>query len=405
MKKVVINPVVATYLSFSSLFSFAFAFIIATYVPFLTEKGMNLWQINVINASFMLFNVLSEMPTGIFADRFGRHHSITISCFLLSFSFLIYYFSNSFWLFILAEVIGAIGRTFVSGALSAWITDSLITRGEFHLKDKVFRQESSFRQVGVIAGCIIGSQLGGINLSLPWLGTILFMFLAGIFSYLFIKENYVLEMKNKSEVNLIKQITDSCRQGVKNKKLFYVVSFGALVAFSIQAMNMQWTLLFKKDYNFDSSQLGYLFVFISIFMSLGGLFSKYITKLVKDERLSLIVSQLITAITMIIASRAGGLLLMSSAFLLNEFGRGTLEPLTKNYTNNIIKSKQRATMLSFESMFAKLGAFIGLLVSGFLANSFGILNTWLFSGVFLLIGIIIFLIIIKKAAPSVKKTP
>jgi len=403
MKKLTINPVVATYFSFSSLFTFAFSFIIATYVPFLTEKGMNLWQINVINASFMLFNVLSEMPTGIFADRFGRHHSITISCFLLSFSFLIYYFSNSFWLFILAEVIGAIGRTFVSGALSAWITDSLIARGEFHLKDKIFRQELSFRQVGAIIGCVIGSKLGGINLNLPWIGTIIFMFLAGVFSYLFIKENYILEMRDKTKINIIKQITDSCQQGVKNKKLLYVVSFGALVTFSIQAMNMQWTLLFKKDYNFDSSQLGYLFVFVSIFMSLGGLFSKYITKLVKDERLSLIISQLITAITMIIASRAGGLLLMSSAFLLNEFGRGTLEPLTKNYTNNIIKSKQRATMLSFESMFAKLGAFIGLLVSGFLANSFGILNTWFFSGAFLLVGIIIFFFIIKK--PSIKKTP
>ena len=62
MKKNVINPVSTIYLFFSGLFTFALAFFFATYVPFLTEKGMNLWQISFINSFFMLFIILAEMP-------------------------------------------------------------------------------------------------------------------------------------------------------------------------------------------------------------------------------------------------------------------------------------------------------------------------------------------------------
>jgi predicted MFS family arabinose efflux permease len=110
----------------------------------------------------------------------------------------------------------------------------------------------------------------------------------------------------------------------------------------------------------------------------------------------IILPQFLTAVAIIITSQVSGLLFMGSAFLLHEFGRGMFTPVKQNYMNNRIESKKRATLLSLESMFTKLGAFTGLLISGFLANSFGINKTWLFSGLLFFIGIIIFLRIIKK---------
>ena len=394
MKKLVINQVVATYLTFSGLFSFALAFFFATYVPFLAEKGMNLWQINVINSFFMLFIVLAEMPTGSFADRFGRHHSITVSCFLLVVSFLIYYFSSSFWLFIIAEIIGAIGHTFMSGAAEAWLVDSLKARDEFHLKAKVFRQELTSKSIGIMTGCVFGSWLGDVDLSLPWLATAFFMFIAGLFSFIFIKENYI-KSKEITKSSLHTELMEACRS-MKDKELLYVMSFGAIIACSVQAINMQWPLVFKSNFQFSSSYLGYLFIFISMAVALGGRLSKKTKSLFRNEKLPLIIPQLVTAIAIIITSRASGLFMVTGAFLFHEFGRGMFTPVKQDYMNNRIESKNRATVLSLESMFTKLGAFIGLIVSGFMASNLGISGTWLFSGIFLFIGVIFFFIIIKK---------
>lgn len=398
MKKLTLNPVSTIYLLFSGLFTFAVAFFFVTYVPFLAERGMNLWQINVINSFFMLFIILAEMPTGDFADRFGRHRSISISCFLLMFSFLIYYFSQSFWVFILAEVIGAIGHTFVSGAAEAWVVDSLKARGEDHLKEQVFRQEQFSKTIGVTIGCFLGAWLGEINLSLPWLATSFFMFIAGLFSLLFIKENYIRE-KEEIKSDKFKQFKNAWRCGVKNKELLYVMSFGALIALSIQGLNMQWTLLFKDYYGLSSVHLGYLFILISLAIAVGGRFSKRIKKVFKDERLLIVLPQAFTAIAIIISSKVSGLIFVGGAFLLHEFGRGIFSPVKQNYINDRIESKTRATLLSLESMFSKLGAFIGLMLSGFLANNFGINTTWFFSGLILFIGVIIFFIIYKIRSP------
>lgn len=396
MKKLALNPVSTVYLFFGGLFTFSLAFFFATYVPFLAERGMNLWQINVINSFFMLFIILAEMPTGSFADRFGRHHSISISCFLLVISFLIYYFSGSFWLFILAEIIGAVGHTFVSGAAEAWLVDSLKARGEFYLKEKVFRQEQFSKTIGLAIGCVSGAWLGGVNLSWPWLATSFFMFVAGIFSLFFIKENYIREKREKNANGTIKQLKDAWHYGIKNKELLYVMSFGALIALSVQAINMQWPLFFKDYYSFNSLHLGYLFVLASLSVAIGGRFSKRVKKSFKDEKLLIVLPQILTAAAIIVTSRASGLAVVGGAFLLHEFGRGMFDPVKKNYMNDRIESKTRATLLSLESMFTKLGAFVGLLISGFLANSVGIDKTWFFSGLILLIGVVIFFIITKK---------
>lgn len=403
MKKLINNQVVAIYLTFSGLFTFALAFFFATYAPFLVEKGMNLWQINVINSFFMLFIILAEMPTGSFADRFGRHHSITISCFLFMISFLVYYFSKSFWLFILAEVIGAIAQTFISGAAEAWLVDSLKARGEFHLKEKVFRRELNSKAVGTMFGCVFGSWLGDINLSWPWLATAFFMFIAGIFSLIFIKENYRNETGEKVKLGLNHQIKEACHYGLKNKELLYVMSFGAIIACSVQALNMQWPLVFKNSFNFSSSYLGYLFVFISVSVALGGKFSKRFKNWFKNDKLLLVIPQLVTAIAIIVVSRVNGVFMVTSVFLLHEFGRGMFTPIKQDYMNNRIESKNRATILSLESMFVKLGALIGLIVSGFIASGFGISSAWLISGIFLFFGVIIFFMITKK--PGFAKTP
>lgn len=393
MKTKTINPVVAVYLSFSSLFAFSLSFFFATYVPFLMEKGMNLWQVNVINSFFMLFIILAEMPTGSFADRFGRHRSITLSCFLLAISFLIYYFSKSFWFFVLAEIVGAIGHTFVSGAAEAWLVDSLKARQEFHLKEKVFREEAVSKTVGMILGCVFGSWLGAINLSLPWLATSFFMFSSGLFALFFIKENYNHEIERTKTFIFNDKIKEIWLYGFKNKKLLYLMSFSMVFALAIQALNMQWTIFFKDSYHFSSSYLGYLFVLISIFLALGSKFSAWLKKRISNEYKLLILPQLFTATAIIVISQVSGVFMVATFFLLHEFGRGVFTPIKQDYINNLIASERRATLLSLESMFVKLGAFVGLLISGFLADALGIINTWFISGLILFLGIIVFMII------------
>ncbi|MFZ2310253.1 MAG: MFS transporter [Patescibacteria group bacterium] len=391
MKKLIINPIVAKYLVFNGLFSFAISFSFAIYTPFLLSKGMNLFQVNLINASFMIVNFLAEMPTGGFADRFGRHNSLIVSCLLVIISSITYYFSGSLLTFILAESIGAIGHTFASGATDAWLVDSLKIRNEYHLKEKIFRKEMFINNFGVIVGCTMGSFLGGIELGLAWIGSAMAMFLTGLFTLFFIKENYAHQMQRDCSGSILQNIKGAWSLGINEKKLLYIMSFGTLVTLSFQGINMQWSVLFQTDYHFTSLQLGFLFAAIAVFIVSGGMLSAYIHKIIKNRILAMIIPQLITAIIIITCSRLTNLYLVTSTFLLHEVTRGMLKPLRKSYINDYFVSDKRATLSSLDSMFDKAGATIGLVVSGLLANSLSIRLTWLFSGLFLIIGVIFFI--------------
>lgn len=397
MKKILLNPIAYVYLGLNCLIALGMSFFFVTYVPFLEEKGMNLLEINIINAFFMIFVVLSEMPTGSFADNFGRNRSLSLACLLLSSGFFLYFFSSSFLIFILAEIILAFGHTFYSGALEAWMVDSLGARGEEELTTKIFVYEPTFKSIGLVTGVLIGSYLGEFDLSLPWIVSALLMFIIFILS-LFIKENYKVEEDGlKEKNNLIKEVKTAWNYGVMNKDLLFVMIFGACLTFSIQALNMQWPLVFKNEHGFSSFQLGWLFVGMAISISVGAHLS-YKIRRVLSEKQAIIIPQIITAIAIIICSYVSLTSAIITFFLLHELGRGVIKPLQQDFINRRLQSKNRATLLSLNSIFIRAGALLGLIFSGIVANMSSISIAWLLSGSILLLVVIFFSLYFKKKA-------
>lgn len=388
MKKLLMHPIAYLYLGLNCLINLSFSFSFVTYVPFLVEKGMNLLEINVINSFFMMFIILAEMPTGSFADNFGRNRSLSLACLLSSFGFIVYYFSSSFIMFALAEMLVAFGHTFQSGALEAWLVDSLKKRGEESLSIKVFAYEPTFKSIGLVAGVLIGSYLGDFNLSLPWLTSAVLIFIVFILS-LFLKENYRTNEDNHKKENLTKQLKTAWNFGIKNKDLVFIMSFGACMHFSFQAINMQWPLIFKNDHGFSSFMLGWLFVGIALFVSLGAHLA-YRFRRSLPEKQAIIIPQLVTAVAIILCSYVSATSFMVTYFILHEFSRGMMGPLKQEFINRRIESKNRATLLSLDSIFVKTGAFVGLLFSGFIANASSISTAWFLSGSILLVMVISF---------------
>ncbi len=62
---------------------------------------------------------LLEIPTGAFADRYGRRRSFIVSCWIRAFAYGLYARADSFADCLVAEMIDALGTTLASGALEA----------------------------------------------------------------------------------------------------------------------------------------------------------------------------------------------------------------------------------------------------------------------------------------------
>lgn len=390
LKKSQIKSLITRYLLLSFLIAVVTSVSITTYVLFLDSHGMNPWQINLINSAFMATIILMEMPTGSFADKFGRHRSISVSFFLVTLGLSTYYLSKSFEMFIVAEILTGLALTFSSGALEAWLVDSLKFHGLVHLKFKLFRKEIYFVSAGVIIGSLTGSYLGNYNLAWPWILGALISFLAGIYS-LTIKEDYNENGYKTPKNGLLKQIKIACSHGFNNRHIVSYMFLGSIFNLAIQAINMQWTLIFRDKYLMEVKYLGWMFVFVALIASLGGTLSKYSLRLFKDEKKTLAFTQILTSLFIIVLALANGLITALSFFFLHELTRSLFKPIKQSFLNDHIQSETRATVLSLDSMMVKVGSFIGLLASGWIAKNYSIETAWFSSGLFLLVALLIFL--------------
>lgn len=159
------------YYAFSFLMSFSF--IGGVLIPFFTDwGGINQFQIQILQAWFMLWIFILEVPTGVVADYLGRKYSLAIGAFISVLGAIIYGFIPHFWAFLLGEFLWATAIAFQSGADEALIYDSLKSQGKENLAKKILGKTRSFELVAIGLGAPIGGLLASrLGLNFPMLVT------------------------------------------------------------------------------------------------------------------------------------------------------------------------------------------------------------------------------------------
>jgi len=95
-------------------------------IPFFTQwGGIALHQVLWLQTWFMMWIVALEVPTGAFADRYGRRASLLCATFCLIAAVAYYVTHHGFGHFLVAEALWACAAAFASGADEALAYDSM----------------------------------------------------------------------------------------------------------------------------------------------------------------------------------------------------------------------------------------------------------------------------------------
>lgn len=370
------------FLALTFITRLAFAFSFATYVMFLLSRGATLFEIGLINVSFMVAIALAEIPTGIFADFWGRKRSFQISCLIMALGLLIYFYSNNFWMFIAAEMIAGIGMTFRSGALEAWVVDAVSETSESISNEQIFSSASIVKNVASIIGGLTGAYMGDFNLAYPWLAGAIVLVITFIASSLVMSEpKSHYSYSSHSPFAAIKSIfIRSIDYGLRKKVVFLLMLTTLISAFFYQPLNMYWQPRFAEAADNRIWILGWIWVFISGSLMLGGYLIKRIPT--RYNRYSvLIVMVVLNSVPVILAALIGSFWPVLLIFGIYEVARGVMEPIRLALINDAIPSAERATILSLNQVFMRLGAILGLLLTGMLAEKYSISAAWIVAAV------------------------
>lgn len=373
---------------------------------FLLSAGLSIFQAFTVNAFFSLGQVIFEVPTGIIADTFGRRTSYLLGCLTLSISTLLYVVMwqthGPFVGWIISSMLLGLGYTFFSGALEAWLVDSLHATKFSGSLDQVFAKGQIALGIAMLTGSILGGIIAQLtNLSVPYILRSSFLLFNFAVAFVLMKDLGFSPKKMNRPISEMKNIFKlSIDHGIKNPPVRYFMIAGVFttgVSFYIFYALQPFLLELYGDSRAYS--VAGLVAALSAGASIaGGILAHRIRKLFRRRTTAIILGLFITGAILIAVSKINSFFVAIVLIFLWGIIFAAIRPIRQAYLNGIVPSSQRATVLSFDSMIGSGGGIIIQPVLGKAADVWNFSTSYAIASIFQLSALpFIFLARRKKA--------
>ena len=365
----------------------SFMLIMPVITLFYQENGLTVHDIFLLQAIFSLFVLVLDIPTGYFADIFTRRASLLIGGVVSSMGWAVYAVSSGFWGFLLAEIVLGIGTSFVSSADSAMLHDTLKVLSR---EREYGRQESKNQGFGLYSEAVsgvLGGFLAVVSLRLPLVIDIFVTFLIVPLAYSLVEPMREKLSLKKSHLEEIVEVVRYALFG--HKEVALLILYYGLV--SASTLTMVW---FSQPYLLASGlPIVYFGIVWSGLLLMTGFLSGKAPQIERffGRKKSLIILWLLPVAGYFLT---GMFMPVWSFIFLGCFyiTRGVINPVILDYTNKLISSDIRATVLSVKNVpvrliFMVLGPGVSLLADTY-SLQFALLVT---GGIFFLSGGVIIL--------------
>lgn len=360
-------------------------------IVYFSDMGLSAFQMGILYAVWPLTALIFEIPTGAFADLYGRKKSVLLGYLLEALAVLSLFFWKDFKLMLLSFAFLGFASTFSSGSKDAWIVDMINKKNK-----KVIHGFFSKMQFFICGGLVFSGILGAIlvknyGLSIIWIVTFFSYIFSVVFLFFFTKEDYLRKKANLSEsfLKLKNQAKKSLSYSYNHPVLFYII-FAGMVA--MLASNLQGTIAWiplLKSFGMKEHYFGYLWSVMALVMAISPIFAiKFLKK--KRERNFIVLTSILWIITTALILLANNIILALIILFLGLFFYCSSNPSEEVYFHRFVPSKLRATVGSVKNMMFSIVVIIILPIEGWLVDNIGSKYTIFISAILMIPAIILY---------------
>ncbi|HSX02254.1 MAG TPA: MFS transporter [Candidatus Saccharimonadia bacterium] len=132
-------------------------------IMFVQRSGLSVAQVSALFAIWILVALVSEIPTGLLADRFSRRSVLVVSKLMQAAAFLTWWLYPGFTGYAVGFVLWGVGYAFNSGAFQAYVYEEMAALGAIKQFTKVFSRSQSLALVGMVVAYAGASLVGSRN--------------------------------------------------------------------------------------------------------------------------------------------------------------------------------------------------------------------------------------------------
>lgn len=349
-------------------------------VLFLLNKGLSFTQIMLLQSINSISIFLLEVPTGAIADLVGRKWSLMLSSIMMVLGLTVYVVTSNFYIFIVAEIMFALGLSLKSGADSALIYDSLKELGRAKEYAKIQGRAQFYGLIIQTVGSVIIGYLYSVNVNLPYIVSIIMITISAIAALFFKEARAYGEQEKPSYFN---QVKEGGTYVLHHKKVRAIIIYSVFI-YVFWRIGFWYYQPYMKAVSIDPKYFGMMFAMFNLAAAISSRRAHSIIRLTKDKSLILLSVLFLSSFLLMGMTR----IFIGALFILpQEIARGLKRPILLKYMNENIPSNQRATIISFKSLIENVMVAIAYPIVGMLVDHVDIVSLHTYTGLTVLLGI------------------
>ncbi|MFX0116076.1 MAG: MFS transporter [Candidatus Hodarchaeota archaeon] len=347
------------------------------WILFLLDRGLSFTEITALDVVFWGIIILLSLPAGIFADRFGRKKGLIGGELLVAVGIVFFVANPTVIGVFFAYIIWSTGSAFLNGPEQAFIYDYLKAQNQEERFSSVWRNAMIIMYIAWALASLVGGILGENDLGYPFFLAMISYVLAALVAFSFEEKRPETEEEITSPVILFQEAVDLTRRTRKLQILFILSSI--IMCMSFVEVIFRAPLL--KDYGFDESELGVIYLVIVLIAAFGAFSSGSLSQKLGKHRLYVLIPWCLVFILLVLSqtSKSTVVVALVCVFFVGLF-RGLTRPVMAEILNEWVPSRIRASIITLGSGISLIFLWIFEPLSGVIAEAMSIQDTFLVLG-------------------------
>ncbi|GAA3215110.1 MFS transporter [Microbacterium terregens] len=333
---------------------------------FLLDAGLSNLEAFAANAFFTAGMLIFEIPTGVVADTVGRRASYLIGTITLATTTTLYWmlwvWESPFWAWAIVSVLIGLGFTFFSGAVDAWLVDALKATGYRGSLETVFGRAQIVGGIAMLSGSVLGGVIAQItDLGVPFLVRALVLVVMFVVAALLMHDIGFAPERGQNPLRATRTVfRASVKYGLGNRPVRWLMlaspftaGVGIYVFYALQPYLLE---LWGDDEAYTIA--GLAAALLSGAAIVGGALAPWVRRLFHRRTSSILLATVASAVVLLGLGLVHNFWVAIALVAVWGIASAIDDPVHRAYLNDMIPSKQRATVLSFDSLMGSAGGVV-----------------------------------------------
>jgi MFS family permease len=394
---------------------FAMGLTVSVVALALSDRGMDLFQISLLFGVYSLTTMTMELPFGGLADSIGRKPVFLTAVIASLISLVLFLSTNDFYVLALSFAFVGFGRALRSGTLDAWFVETFKSAAPNVDVQPALAKAQWANAVGLAIGAVLGGllpdALGSVAKSLGFsIYDVSYAASAAVTLGVFVFTTIVIvEEPRPKSITALRQgfanvptvIKDTGLLALKHPTLSTLLASLAFFLMATNPVEVIWPTHAKPmlDAGYANTVIGIVTATYFFSIAFGASLSLYVNRVFKRRHAhTLTATFTCLAGVQIALALQGSIVGFVTVFILYSVILGVSETPASSVLHRCVEDGQRSTMLSLRSLIQQLGAALGLVLAGAVAEIYSTPVAWVVGAVFLFVAAILTSVLAKRLA-------